>query len=315
MIVTLTPNPSVDRTVELSSLRRGEVNRAVSARHDPGGKGLNVSRALTLHGVPTTAVLPIGGHSGRLMLDLIAEASVSVRPVPVVGSIRANVALVEPNGTTTKVNELGPTLSTDEASALVQAARDALDAPGWVVGCGSLPRGVPSDFYARLADKAHGWGARVAIDASGEALSAALRTEVDLVKPNRIELAEVVGCPLATAGEVIAAARDLIAGGVGEVLVSLGRDGALLVTDQNAMLARAEGILPVSTVGAGDSLLAGYLAARSRGADDVEALSLATAFGAAAVALPGSQMPNPAQVVAVSVTCTDSIDPSLPLAD
>ncbi|GAB49443.1 1-phosphofructokinase [Mobilicoccus pelagius] len=303
MIVTVTSNPSVDRTITVGRLRHGEVNRADDARTDPGGKGINVSRAVAAHGGDTLAVLPVGGAHGRMMTDLLTGTGVPVRAVPISEGIRANVAIVEPDGTTTKVNEPGPHLTTDEVTAFLDAVRATVEAtPGaWVVGCGSLPGGVAEDFYAHLVRLGHEVGARVAIDTSGTPLPSAIPAGPDLVKPNRVELGELVGADLDTLGDVADAARDLVAGGVGRVLVSLGRDGALLVTDDRAVRAVATVDRPASTVGAGDCALAGFLLALDRGSDPVQALEQAVAFGAAAVALPGTGVPSRHDVGAVRV--------------
>ncbi len=315
MIVTLTPNPSVDRTVAVVALQRGRVMRASATREDPGGKGLNVSRALALHGTSTTAVLPVGGLYGRLILDLLAPLDLDLRPVEIASGIRTNIAIVEPDGTTTKVNELGPHLSDGELDGLRTAVRDASQDAGWVVCCGSLPPGVDDGFYAELVRTCHADGLKVAVDSSGGPFSAALAAGPDLIKPNRVELAEAVGRELRTVGAVVEAARELMAGGVGTVLVSLGRDGALLVTQTEVIQATATVARPISTVGAGDAVLAGYLHAISGGASAAEALSTAVAFGAAAVALPGSKMPGPDNVAGVSVVVTEGPDPARPLDD
>lgn len=314
MIVTLTPNPSVDRTVTVRALERGGVMRAFRTREDPGGKGLNVSRALALHGTPTTAVLPVGGLYGRLILDLLAPLDVAVRPVQIDQAIRANIAIVEPDGTTTKVNELGPLLSGAELAELRTAVRLASAEAGWVVCCGSLPPEVPDDWYADLIRRCHADGLKVAVDSSGAPLIAALAAQPDLIKPNRVELAEAVGRDLPTVGAVVDAARELIGRGIGTVVISLGRDGALLVDADQVIQASARVDRPVSTVGAGDSLLAGYLHSVWSGADAETALRTAVAFGAAAVALPGSEMPGLAQVAAIAVQSIEP-DPDRPLDD
>lgn len=316
MIVTLTPNPSVDRTITVATLTRGAVQRATDTRMDPGGKGINVSRALALNGAATTAILPVGGGHGRMMLELLAEAGTPVRTVPIRGAIRANVAIVEPDGTTTKVNELGPVLDEAEIEAILAAVADSYDpSVAWVVGCGSLPPGMADGVYGDLVRRVHDRGGRVAIDSSGAPLTQAIPAGPDLIKPNRVELGELVGRDLNTLGAVVDAARDLIAGGIAEVLVSLGRDGAVLVTSDTLALASAAVTRPLSTVGAGDCTLAGYLLASERGDTPAEALTTAVAFGAAAVALPGSEVPSPAQVAAVSPTVTTTPDLATPLTD
>jgi 1-phosphofructokinase len=329
MIVTLTPNPSLDRTLQLVQLIRGGVNRAEGGRVDPGGKGVNVSRALGKHGVKTVAVLPLGGPDGAVLADLLAAQGIEVHRVPVSGSTRTNITVAEPDGTTTKLNEPGPLLSAQEVADLTAAVLAAASPGSWVVGCGSLPLGVDDDFYARLIAPLHARGARVVVDSSGPALRAVLEGEPggdfpDLVKPNLEELSEAAGRRLRTLGEVVEAARELLARGVGTVLASLGADGAVLVTEGGALYGSARVDRPRSTVGAGDALLAGYLsevaldqAAEPPAADppgaprpvpDPRALTAALAWGAAATGLPGSRMPTPADVAAVAVTIHDRID-------
>lgn len=314
MIVTLTPNPSVDRTVSIADLQRGEVQRATGSRIDPGGKGVNISRALTAHKARTLAVLPAGGPEGNLLAELLAEAGIEVTIVPISGSIRANLALVEPDGTTTKINEPGPLLSGPEIWALLAGAEATLvDHPAWIVGSGSLPPGVEDDLYAGLVRRCREAGVRVAIDASGPALRHAVAAGPDLIKPNREELEELVGRSLSTLGDVLTASSDLVTHGVATVVVSLGGYGALLVTPSVTALAVAPVSSPLSTVGAGDALLAGYLFATGSGSTPVEALRTGVAWGAAAVSLPGSRMPTPADVAGIQVSLTTEPDLTLSL--
>jgi 1-phosphofructokinase family hexose kinase len=314
MIVTLTPNPSVDRTVSITGLQRGEVQRATASRIDPGGKGVNISRALTAHKARTVAVLPAGGPEGHLLAELLAEAGIDVTIVPIEGSIRANVALVEPDGTTTKINEPGPHLSGAEVGALFASAEATLGkAPSWLVGSGSLPPGVDQDLYAELVLRCRNAGVRVAIDASGQALRNAVAAGPDLIKPNLEELEELVDRSLVTLGDVLTASTDLVTHGVATVVVSMGRHGALLVTPSLTAHAVAAVSSPLSTVGAGDALLAGYLYATSSGSTPVDALRTGVAWGAAAVSLPGSRMPTPADVADIQVSLTTEPDLALPL--
>ena len=315
MIVTLTPNPSLDRTIAVPVLRRGKVMRATESREDPGGKGLNVSRALAQNGTATRAVLPIGGVYGGVMLALLRAQEIDVVPVPIDGAIRANVAIVEPDGATTKVNEQGPCFSAPEVEALRTATASASIGAGWVVCCGSLPPGIDDGFYADLVQRCHANGVKVAVDSSGNPMMLALAAKPDLIKPNRVELAEAVGRDLPTVGAVIDAARGLVATGIGCVLVSLGRDGALLVDAKRAVRAEARVENPLSTVGAGDAFLAGYLHAVAAGHDAEAALRTAVAFGAAAVSRPGSQMPTPAEVATISVVIDPEPDREILLDD
>jgi 1-phosphofructokinase len=293
MIITVTPNPSLDRTLAVERLERGEVLRSKARRVEPGGKGINVARALHAHGHEVLAVMPCGGGEGEQLVELLTAEGLTPVIVPIADHVRANVTIVEPDGTVTKVNEPGPILDEDEIERLL-ATVDGGHGADWVVGSGSLPPGCPIELFAAMTERAHRGGSRVVIDSSGAPLAAALEARPDLVKPNLEELTEVTGQPVRTIGEAILAAQALRTRGVGTVLASLGEDGALLVDGAGALHAHLEVVAPRSSVGAGDATLAGYLTAVDDGRET--ALRVAVAFGAAAVALPGSQMPRPSDV-------------------
>ncbi|QSB13226.1 1-phosphofructokinase [Natronosporangium hydrolyticum] len=293
MILTLTLNPSLDRTVEIGELERGEVIRAARNRVDPGGKGVNVSRALLANGHASRAVLPCGGDEGQHLVRLLHDEGVDLLAVPIAGHTRSNISLVEPDGTVTKINETGPELSPAEFVAVTNELLAAAAGADWVVACGSLPPGLPQAAFPHLCRSLVDGGVRVAVDTSGPGLRAAADAGVALVKPNREELAEVVGAALPTIPDVVAAAQQLRSWGAGAVLASLGADGAILIDDDGITRGDAPVPRPRSAVGAGDALLAGFLAAGARGPD---ALAEALAWGAAAVSLPGSRMPGPADL-------------------
>jgi 1-phosphofructokinase len=298
MIVTLTLNPSVDRTVEVEALVRGDVMRARGVRVDPGGKGINVSRALATNGLPTRAVITVGGAEGEHLVALLRDTGIEIVPVRIHGAIRSNITVVEPDGTTTKFNEPGADLSADELAAVFAAVKVAADSAAWLVASGSLPPGTPADVYADLVRGLAGSGTFVAVDTSGPALEAVLAAGPTLVKPNRDELAEVTGLRIETIADVVEAATRLRDRGAGAVLASLGADGAVLVDDDGAIHGRTPAVPPRSSVGAGDAMLAGFLAGGGKGAD---ALVEGLAWGAAAVLQPGSGMPSPADIDRVAV--------------
>lgn len=314
MILTVTPNPSLDRTYEVPALDRGEVLRATAERMDPGGKGVNVSRAVAAAGRRTVAVLPLGGAPGALVAELLAGQGIEVAPVPVAGATRSNIALAEPDGTLTKINAPGPELTAAESESLLATVRTRIrtySGPAvWIACCGSLPRGLAPEWYAELVTRAHRAGARIALDTSGPSLSAALREGPDVVKPNAEELARAVGRPLATVGDAVKAAEELRTCGARSVLASLGADGQLLVSGAGTYFGSATVTAVRSNVGAGDASLAGFLAAGGEGPD---ALASAVAHGAAAVQLPGSVMPSPGDLdpSAVMVTADIPLDRAL----
>ncbi len=313
MIVTVTANPSLDRLVALGGpLERGAVLRATGAAADPGGKGVNVSRTVHAAGERTVAVLP--ADQGDPLLIGLSRLGVPAIPVPVGHEVRSNITVTEPDGTTTKLNAPGAALTPDAALALEDAIVAAADGAAWVALCGSLPPGLPDDWYARLAGRLAASEHRplLAVDTSGPALAASVAAGIALLKPNADELTELVGRPGAGAElESRAAAGDLgpARDAAGElhratgaaVLATLGGAGALLITAEGAWAAVPPPITVRSTVGAGDSSLAGYLIAHTRGATPPQRLSLAVAYGAAAAALPGTQAPRPEELAVADV--------------
>jgi 1-phosphofructokinase len=309
MIVTVTANPSLDRTIVLSApLRRGEVQRASSFVDDPGGKGVNVARVVTSARRSVVAVLP--AHHDDPLLAALRERGVPHRAVPVDHTIRANVAITEPDGTTTKLNLPGDELTGEVARAMSDTVVREASGARWAILCGSLPPGIGSRWYVELLVRLRTVGCRIALDTSGAPLLTALAPGAPayphLVKPNGEELAEALGLdpePLEHDPDAAAqAALKLRDRGVDEVLVTLGRAGAVLVTAAGAWHASAPPITARSTVGAGDSALAGYVLAEIENADPAERLRTAVAYGSAAAGLPGSQVPTPDQVTPTGIT-------------
>ncbi|KWX23438.1 1-phosphofructokinase [Mycolicibacterium wolinskyi] len=308
MIVTVTPNPSLDRTVTLATaLTRGAVQRVDSVTVEPGGKGINVARALTLAGVDAVAVLP-AADTDPLLVALRAQG-VPFTGVPITEPVRTNLAITETDGTTTKLNERGARLDAAALDALTQCVVAKAEHASWVVLSGSLPPGVPDDWYAHVVRLLAPMPCRVAVDTSEKPLAelaAAFGVAApDLIKPNGEELASIVGASpaaLETAAAqgdlspVVSAAERLVARGVGSVLATLGAAGAVLVNTTGAWLATPPPIVPRSTVGAGDASLAGYLRAAVGGVEPPRRLRMAVAYGSAAAALPGSALPAPAQL-------------------
>ena len=297
MIVTVTLNPSLDRTLHVQRLERGSVLRTTEPTLEPGGKGVNVTRALTANGIPSIAVLPVGGGEGAELSRLLEVAGVHSHFVPVAARTRSNITVAESDGTVTKLNEPGFPLTDDDVETLTRVLRAIVSPGDWVVLSGSVPPGFTPAQLRSLIESLTASEASLAIDTSGDALVASLAARPRLIKPNRTELAELVGRPLDSIAEVIAAAEEVRAGGVEIVLVSLGADGAVLVSPGGVLVGESRVDVPRSTVGAGDSFLAGFLVKFSHNEHDVEAaLVEALAWGAAATSLPGSAVPGPTEI-------------------
>ena len=309
MIVTLTANPSLDRTITLAdALRPGEVQAALSAREDAGGKGINVARVVGAAGARSLAVLPLAPDDP--FDAALRTSTVAARRVPIHGRARANITITDPSGITTKLNLPGARFEPDDISAVIDAVVEACSGARWLALAGSLPPGAGDDFYvatiravrSRLGEDAP----RIAVDTSGAALAAVVADgRPDLIKPNDEELAELAGVALEEgtdlADAVLPVARRLVPGKVGAALVTLGAHGAVLVDADGAWAGLPPRIRVLSTVGAGDSSLAGYLLADLDGAGPADRLRRAIRYGAAAASLPGTQAPSPADLPAGDV--------------
>jgi 1-phosphofructokinase len=302
VIVSVTLNPSLDRTVEVDRLERGAVLRTSSPVLEPGGKGVNLTRALARNGIDSIAVLPVGGAEGAELSALLDAAGVATRLVPVSGRTRSNLTVAEPDGTVTKLNEPGSSLSPTDFSALSTVLVGLVTARDWVVFSGSIPPECSGEQLVELMTSVTDLGASLAVDTSGDALTASLSARPRLIKPNRAELAEAVGRDLDSISDVIAAAVELRARGVERVLVSLGAEGAVLVGEHGAIVGESTAFQRRSTVGAGDCFLAGFLSRFSSDESDEDAaLVEALAWGAAAVSLPGSSVPGPGDIAYTNV--------------
>lgn len=315
MIITLTPNPSIDRTCRMrTELHRGGVYRLTDAIDVAGGKGVNVANAIHLAGHSTLALVPVA-TSGRFS-RLVRAANIPYRAIDTNDEARTNMSIIEPDGTTTKLNTPGASWESDTAPRCLNALRTYAAESRWIVLAGSLPSGVDELFYLDAIStlRSANPNIQIAVDTSDRPLEAIAHSlhagdgpaAPDLMKPNGFELgqlADVDGLELekrACDGDfdgLVTAARKVNDLGVRELLVTLGEAGALLVRkDEPVLHATSPSIVPLSTVGAGDSALAGYLLARTAGASPSECLTNAVAYGAAATALAGTTAPTPEQV-------------------
>ena len=285
MVYTLTLNPALDYVLRLPSLSMGHTNRARQEQIFPGGKGINVAYVLRELGVEAVALGFVAGFTGDALVSRLKADGINTRFISLPeGSTRINVKLKE-DGRETEINASGPSVPPEALQSLMDKLA-LLGEGDTLVLAGSIPPSLPRDLYAVMAEAARGRGVRVVVDAEGETLSAVLPHAPFLIKPNRAELEGVAGRPLPTEQDLLSAARDLQGRGAQNVLVSLGGEGALLLDAHgNVHRASAHAITPVNTVGAGDSMLAGFIAGLEDGY--ASALALAQAAGAATAASEG----------------------------
>ena len=306
-VVTVALNPALDQTIAVAGLQPGAVNRALRMQVDVGGKAINVASCLADFGVSAAVTGQLGRDNAALFEDLFRRKQIANHCCTLDGLTRINTKLVDvEGGETTDLNMPGPELTAEAAAELLDQVLQRLDLlteqARWVVLSGSLPPGMPEDAYATLTRRIQAAGAAVLLDTSGAPLRAALAAGPRLIKPNRHELAELVGEPLDSLEALIAAGRALLnsANPPEWVVVSLGGDGALFLTGEQALQAHPAPVAVTSTVGAGDAMVAGLVAARLENLPLIETAQLATAFAAAKLTRLGPHLPPPDQVRALA---------------
>jgi 6-phosphofructokinase 2 len=297
-IVTVTPNPAVDLSTSVERVVPVSKLRGTSQRRDPGGGGINVARVVKRLGGEVSALYPVGGVTGDLLRRLLDKEGVPSQTFAIAEETREDFFVSEiSTGRPFRFILPGPRLNDEEWQECLRLLSRIKPFPRFVVASGSLPGGVPDDFYARLTRIAKQRGARMILDTSGPALALAVAEGVDLIKPNLREMRELAGHEPSDAGEWEAAAKALVHGGkVAIVALTMGHLGAVLVTRDQVLRAEPLPITPVGAVGAGDSFLGALLWQLASGGDLEESFRHAVAAGAAALLNPGTELCRPADV-------------------
>jgi 6-phosphofructokinase 2 len=297
-IVTLTINPAIDIFVNVEHVEPTRKMRCSAPKRDPGGGGINVARVAHRLGADVTAIYPIGGAIGKLLQRLVEREGISSIVTPSHVETRENFTGFElDSGLQFRFVLPGSALYRAEWEACLDRLAALPSRPKFVVASGSVPPGVPDDFFARVVRHAKRLGAMSVIDTTGAALEAVLEEGVTLIKPNLVELTEFVAAPLAREEDRIAACRKIAADGRAQIVaLTLGEQGALLVTADRAWRALPMAIDVVSTVGAGDSFLGGLVASLTAGKPMDEAFRVAVAAASAAVRSPGTELCREADV-------------------
>ncbi|NLG96117.1 MAG: 1-phosphofructokinase [Chloroflexi bacterium] len=291
MIYTLTLNPAVDRELTVPDIVYDSVLRASKSQVDFGGKGFNVSRLLQRLGVQSTAVGFLGGKAGEILQEGLQSLGIGVDFVWISGETRTNISIVTPTGGHyIKVNEKGPVIEADKQAELIEKIR-MLARPGdWWVISGSLPPGVPNGFYAEIIRLLNQNGAKTVLDTIGEPLRLGCLEKPFLVKPNTEEARALTGLAMESVHEVAQAAARIQKMGVENVVISMGKTGALLQSAGSAWLVRSPTIAEKNPIGAGDSMVGGMVWALTGGCSLKEALGWGVASGAATASLSGTEV-------------------------
>ncbi|SDY51648.1 1-phosphofructokinase family hexose kinase [Hymenobacter psychrophilus] len=297
-IVTLTLNPTVDKSTTADHIIPDQKLRCEAPRFEPGGGGINVSRALRRLGSNSVAVFPVGGPSGQLLRQLLSDEHIEQHPIEVEGWTRENFIVVDASTSQQyRFGMPGTPLRPEEQQQVLQALQELPEPPEFLVISGSLPPGVEPELLARIARAARELGVKVVADTSGPALAALLDAGVYLAKPNVGELSKMQGVEELDSQAVAGAARQLVQAGKCEiVVVSMGPQGACVVSAEGADYVPAPSVKKRSTVGAGDSMVAGLVHGLSEGRSLRETARLGVACGTAATMNPGTELFRKADV-------------------
>lgn len=290
MIVTVTMNPAIDKTVEVDSFVHGGLNRVKNIILDAGGKGINVSKTIKALGGDSIATGFLGGNNGKAIVNMLANDEINAEFVMVDGETRINTKIAETGGTVTELNEAGPEISEEELNKLEGQLMKYAKEGTWFVLSGSIPAGVPKTIYGDIIRKVHEKGAKVFLDADGELFTQSLVAKPDVIKPNRVELEKYIGASHSlTEEELLNVGNKLLEQGVGTVIISLGHEGALFLTKEECIKCPAVPIMVYSTVGAGDALVAAFTYGMDKGVDFEACAKLGIATSAGAVSTEGTK--------------------------
>ena len=293
MIYTVTLNPAIDKTVVIENLSPGQVNRVASVRVDAGGKGINASKCLRALGADTVAAAILAGSAGKQLEDMLKALNIPVLQVNVPGQSRTNLKIIDPvKKENTDINEPGPKVMPEDLEALRLMLGSKVKKGDSIVLSGSLPAGVEADLYRAWTTYFRELGAAVFLDADGEPMALGIQASPYMIKPNNHELARLLGKEKLSLEEMCSEGKPLVESGIREVVISLGGDGALFVSNEGVFHAEGLSVPVKSTVGAGDSMVAAMVYSKEKGLDRETAIRLAVAMGAASVMQDGSQSPE-----------------------
>jgi 6-phosphofructokinase 2 len=291
MIATVTLNPSLDKTVTVEGLVVDEANRWTSLRRDPGGKGINVSRVLHELGNDTIAYGFIGGFDGQILEHLLGEQGVPYDFTSIEGQIRSNFIITNlKTRRQTRIDAPGPHISRNELDNLMGKIRHIKPKPDFLVLAGSVPPGVPDDIYRQLIEEAKKHGVKTVLDSDDEWLKEGMKAKPNVIKPNVHETEELLGEKLRDEAAIIQALKTLVTQGIEVVAISRGKDGLIVANGGKILKVIPPQVEIRSTVGAGDSAVAGLVLKLSQGDTIEEACRLAVAAGTAATVTPGTEL-------------------------
>jgi 1-phosphofructokinase family hexose kinase len=299
LILTLTINPAIDRTITVDRLAFEDRAYINSISESAGGRGINASCVIHSFGEETHAVLTSGGENGKRLEQHVGSCGFRYSIVPVTKEIRTNLTITDRHGLTVKLNENGPELTRAEAKRVERVVRELLKKASWLMVCGSIAPGVPTTLYARLIAMARARKVKTLLDASGEELRQAIEAKPTVVTPNSHEAEELLGRTLLTRTQQLDAAARIRSMGAESVVLSLGSRGAIGAFRDGLYEALPPRVDALCPIGAGDALAAGFVWAMRRKSKPMDALRWGVAAGTASAQLPGMAFASLAQTEAI----------------
>lgn len=290
-VVTITLNPALDKTVTINKLNHGRLNRASSIRIDAGGKGINVAKVLTGFKVDTIAAGLISGRQGQTLLELLSEEKIKARFLDVQGDTRTNLKIIEEEtNVTTEINEAGFYVDDSDMQLFQDRLSELMENASFLVLSGSLPKGVREEAYSDYIKLAASRGVKTILDADGPALQKGIEAAPYAVKPNLCELERLFGRKMSDDTDIVNAGRTLLQRGIEIVAVSMGAEGAILMNSEEILRIKTFPIIPVSTVAAGDSMVAAMVFSLLKGYSLKQTAKWITAAGTITASKPGTQV-------------------------
>ena len=297
MIITVTLNPAIDKTVTIPNFNAGEVNRIETLRSDVGGKGINVSKCLKELGCESMAAAFWGGDAGRSGEAQLQQSGVESLSVFIEGTTRTNMKIIDPEQSkNTDINEPGPQIKPEELEQLMQKLDEKLTQGDILVLAGSIPTGIGSNIYQELTTRYKEKGVKIFVDADGISFAKALEAVPYLIKPNIDELSRFAGEKITDIRGILKTVKPLLQSGIQKIVVSMGGQGAVFIQKGRIFIASGIQVPVLSTVGAGDSMVAALAYGEAKGLTETQTYKLAMAMGAASVMCSGTQAPKASSV-------------------
>lgn len=305
MIYTITLNPAIDRSIFVDEILEKDVTRISKSVIDAAGKGINVAKVTHAIGEDVICLGFVGGSNGKLLVSKLDQLGIAHNFITITGNTRENIKIYETSSEKViELNEAGPWISKENVEALLVLLSRVVQAKDFVVLSGSIPQGIPQNFYQDILAICHEKGVKTLLDTSGESFRFALKSSPSVIKPNKVELENYVGMKLHSIPDYYRAGMRLLDQGVEEVIISLGKEGSIYISKDKAYKIEVPKVIVKSSVGAGDAFVGGYVCKTIQNAPIEDCLRFASSIATASVLNEGSGVGSMENVLDIEKTIT-----------